>query len=73
MVLAQFSGVGFSDGEDGIIRLTEASPYIKVHATAAMLYRLYDSRRQSSWYAITSGLDRHESRYRALSAELCVL
>ena len=41
VVLAQFSGVGFNDGEDGIIKLTEASPYIKVHAKAAMLYRLY--------------------------------
>ena len=30
VVLAQFSGLGFLDGMEGIIRLAEASPYIKV-------------------------------------------
>ena len=29
VVLAQFSAKGFTDGADGIIRLVEASPYLK--------------------------------------------
>ncbi len=30
VVLAQFTGLGFLDGMEGVIRLAEASPYIKV-------------------------------------------
>lgn len=30
VVLAQFSGLGFLDGMEGVIRLAEASPWIKV-------------------------------------------
>lgn len=35
VVLAQFSGLGFLDGMEGIIRLAEASSYIRVHSRAA--------------------------------------
>ena len=30
VVLAQFTGLGFLDGMEGVIRLAEASPYIRV-------------------------------------------
>ena len=29
-MLAQFSGLGFPDGMEGVIRLAQASPYIQV-------------------------------------------
>ncbi len=33
VVLAQFTGLGFLDGMEGVIRLAEASPWIKVTPT----------------------------------------
>ena len=30
VVLNQFNGLGFPDGMEGIVRLAEASPYIRV-------------------------------------------
>ena len=32
VVLAQFRGLGFLDGMEGVIRLAEASPYFKVQS-----------------------------------------
>lgn len=37
VVLAQFTGLGFLDGMEGVIRLAEASPYTKVCSGAALL------------------------------------
>ena len=37
VVLAQFTGLGFLDGMEGVIRLAEASPYTKVCSSAASL------------------------------------
>ena len=31
VVLAQFTGLGFLDGMEGVIKLAEASPYVQVH------------------------------------------
>lgn len=36
VILNQFTGLGFADGMDGVVRLTEASPYIRV--TLILLY-----------------------------------
>ena len=33
VVLAQFSGLGFLDGMEGVVKLAEASPYVKVSAS----------------------------------------
>ena len=38
VVLAQFTGLGFIDGMDGVVRLAEASPYIRVSRPAAFLH-----------------------------------
>ncbi len=34
VVLAQFTGLGFLDGMEGVIKLAEASPYMQVNAMA---------------------------------------
>ncbi len=31
VVLAQFTGLGFLDGMEGVVKLAEASPYVQVH------------------------------------------
>ena len=36
VILAQFSGRGFVDGMEGIIKLAQASPYVKVPACSAI-------------------------------------
>jgi len=36
VILAQFSGRGFVDGMEGIIKLVQASPYVKVLAAARL-------------------------------------
>ena len=38
VVLAQFTGLGFIDGMDGVVRLAEASPYIRVSKPAYCLH-----------------------------------
>lgn len=36
VLLAQFTGLGFLDGMEGVIKLAEASPYIQVSAMACL-------------------------------------
>ena len=37
VILAQFTAKGFADGTEGVARLMEASPYLKVKLFACML------------------------------------
>ncbi len=40
VVLAQFTGLGFLDGMEGVIKLAEASPYVQVHWLDQVWYEL---------------------------------
>lgn len=42
VVLAQFGPKGFQDGMEGIVKLVEASPYLKVTITCATTHLLDD-------------------------------